>query len=820
MLDLGALALILGTVALPAPTAWATDYVISDAATTTNDGATLSTGDTLTITATGSVTTSGISGVQTNVGGTIITHNGPIITTGTSAYGIAAGTFGSPLTGDVTILGTGNITTAGDDAFGIYSVAGTGNATITAGDIATLGDYARGIYSDVITGNATITAGDISTEAADGIYSYVGTGNSTITAGDISTAGVSSSGIGSYVTTGDATITAGDIATLGNYAEGIYSDVTTGDATITAGDISTQGIGAVGIYSVAGTGNATITVGDISTEGDGASGIISYVATGDATITAGDISTEGDGAYGIVSSVTNGNATITAGDIATLGNYAEGIYSDVTTGDATITAGNIATTGANAVGIYANLSDSGTANLTIVNDHRITVTGASADGIFLDTLNDHVRIVNTGTISSAQFYGIYATGTDTIITNSGTISGPAGAVKFAGTGNTLSLLAGSKIVGVLAGMGGNTLSIGSRLNTALTYTNTSTVTITTNGIPYVAYGNVLAVVDPTLFAAEDDMVADLSRSVGNAIDARLGSAIGQSANTIMASTSNAQATGAQWETWATGLASYRAQGEEGLNDGFDTTLGGFALGSDTVLSSGTRFGGFLGASHAHLNTSAGNEQIDSASTYAGIYAGYTLPNAFVNLALTGGSAKAETIRDVLNNMVAGGIEQAKGNPDGTFITPQATIGTQIKTSSGILTPSLRIAYTHLAMDSYAETGSTANMTVAARTVSTLDLRGQVAFAIKPIITATGQFDATMRLGADASFSNSDDISATLLAQPITFSTSQDTTLRGFAGIDLTQAMDNGAKLNLSVEAGYGTSNAVTLQGTAGLVWAF
>ena len=494
-----------------------------------------------------------------------------------------------------------------------------------------------------------------------------------------------------------------------------------------------------------------------------------------------------------------------------------------------ITAGDISTAGNNADGIWADLSAAGTANVSIVNDHQIAVTGAGADGINLDTLNDHVRIVNTGTISCAQSYGIYATGTDTIITNSGTISGYAGAVAFKDTGNTLSLLAGSKIVGFLdlaTGLtGGNTLSIGKRLNTALEFDDTYGLTVETNGMPHVVYdelGNipVLAVVDPTLFAAEDDMVADLSRSVGNAIDARLGSAIGQSVNTIMASTSNAQATGSQWETWATGLASYREQGEEGLNDGFDTTLGGFALGSDTVLSSGTRFGGFVGASHAHLNTNAGNEQIDSASTYAGIYAGYTLPNAFVNLGLTGGYANADTIRDVLNNMVAGGIEQAKGNPDGTFLTPQATIGTQIKTSSGILTPSLRVAYTHLAMDSYAETGSLANMTVAARTVSTLDLRGQVAFAIKPIVTSTGQFDATMRLGADASFSNSDDISATVLSQPLTFSTTQDTALRGFAGIDLAQKMDNGAKLNLSVEAGYGTNSALTLQGTAGLVWAF
>ena len=60
----------------------------------------------------------------------------------------------------------------------------------------------------------------------------------------------------------------------------------------------------------------------------------------------------------------------------------------------------------------------------------------------------------------------------------------------------------------------------------------------------------------------------------------------------------------------------------------------------------------------------------------------------------------------------------------------------------------------------------------------------------------------------------------VLEQKVGESTTQDTALRGFAGIDLAQAMENGAKLNLSVEAGYGTNSAVTLQGTAGLVWAF
>lgn len=728
MLDLGVLALILGTVAMPVSEAWATDYYISSPVTTLNGGYTLSTGDTLNITANGSVNLTGPSGngVQTTAGGTTITHKGPITTDFGSAIGISAGTAQLGITGDVTIRGSGNITTRGGSAHGIDLWVTTGIATITAGSIATIGGFATGISSSVVTGNATISAGYVLTTGfvAHGINSYVVTGNATISAGDISTAGSEASGIYSYVGIGSSTVTAADISTTGQDANGIYSIVNTGSSTVAAGDISTTGVRAHGIYSM--------------------------------------------------------------------------------------------------------LSNVGTANLSIVNDHVISVTGAGAYGIYLSTLNDHVRIVNTGTISSALSYGIYTTGagSDTIITNSGMISGTLGAVKFAGTGNTLMLLAGSKIVGILdmLGTGGNTLSIGQRLNTALAYTYSPSLIVETNGMPYaLAYvGNnrVVIVADPTLFAVEDDMVADLSRSVGNAIDARLGSAIGQSGNAIMASTSNEQATGSQWETWATGLASYREQGEEGLNDGFDTTLGGFALGADTVLSSGTRFGGFVGASHAHLTTNAGNEQIDSASTYAGIYAGYTLPNAFLNLGLTAGYANADTSRDVLNNMVAGGIEQAKGNPDGTFLTPQATIGTQIKTSSGILTPSLRVAYTHLAMDSYVETGSLANMTVTARTVSTLDLRGQVAFAIRPIVTATGQVDATMRLGADATFTNSDDITATVLSQPLTFSTTQDTALRGFAGLDLAQKMDNGAKLNLSVEAGYGTNSAVTLQGTAGLVWAF
>ena len=234
-----------------------------------------------------------------------------------------------------------------------------------------------------------------------------------------------------------------------------------------------------------------------------------------------------------------------------------------------------------------------------------------------------------------------------------------------------------------------------------------------------------------------------------------------------------------------------------------------------------RLGGFAGASFASLNTDAGTQEIDANSYYAGLYAGFTMSEAFLNLALTGGYTSQSTSRDVLNNMVVGGVEQAKGDPNGIFISPSATIGTDIDTGGMIFTPSLRARYAGLFMDSYDENGSTADLSVDARSINLFDLRGQVAFAIAPMQTDGGHFDAALRLGADATYTNSEDVNATLLGQSLNFNVSDDdTTVRGFAGLDLAYETDSGANFTLTGEAGYDTSDALTLTGTAGLAWAF
>lgn len=139
----------------------------------------------------------------------------------------------------------------------------------------------------------------------------------------------------------------------------------------------------------------------------------------------------------------------------------------------------------------------------------------------------------------------------------------------------------------------------------------------------------------------------------------------------------------------------------------------------------------------------------------------------------------------------------------------------------IFTPSLRARYAGLFMDSYDANGATADLSVDARSVNIFDLRGQVAFAIAPLVGNGGQFDAALRFGADATYTNNEDINAKLLGQSLNFNVSDDdTTVRGFAGLDLAYETDSGASFTLTGEAGYDTSDAVTLTGAAGLAWTF
>jgi uncharacterized protein with beta-barrel porin domain len=165
------------------------------------------------------------------------------------------------------------------------------------------------------------------------------------------------------------------------------------------------------------------------------------------------------------------NATVTNNAGASITGGQAGI--DAATGVATVTnSGNI-TGGSTSDGIFAQT------NATVTNNAGATVAGGangiSAAGVATVTNSGsitatifygivaatHVAVTNNaGASVTGGQYGIYAAGGGSSVFNAGTISGGIGAIRFAGSGSTLTLGPGSVINGNVLGTGSDTFQLG------------------------------------------------------------------------------------------------------------------------------------------------------------------------------------------------------------------------------------------------------------------------------------------------------------------------------------------------------------------------
>lgn len=414
-------AIMLASTAIPlqllTSAAVAEDFTISTVAATMNGGYTIDGGDTLTISADGGISHSsgGKDAVRATGAGNVITNNGYIFTTAGASDGMDL----SVDTGDITVLGGGNITTQGGNSNGVRVGVTTGNAMLSFGDVTTSGGSARGITTGITTGNATITAGDITTTNgnAQAISVAVGTGSIGLTLGDVTTTGASSHGIVAGVTgTGDVTITAGDVQTAGNSAKAISATVGTGDVTIDVNDVTTTGISQA-IYATATAGDITITAHDVSTERESSDAIYATTGTGDIVTTVNDVTTKRSGSYGIYNTVNGvGNVTITANDVNVEGPGVSGVIARTKTGTVTVSAHDVSTNGNGAVGIDAQVQTSGS---SIVSANSVATMGDGSEGIISKAAGTGsstvtVASVTTTGLGAQAINSSAATGTNTI----------------------------------------------------------------------------------------------------------------------------------------------------------------------------------------------------------------------------------------------------------------------------------------------------------------------------------------------------------------------------------------------------------------------
>lgn len=196
---------------------------------------------------------------------TINSNTGAFGITVTDANGIFAFSLGSlPNVSAVTVTSTGNITTFGDDAYGIYGQSnGAGTISVTStGDIITAGANAYGIFA-LTSGAITVTS-----------------------TGNIATLGNGGDGI--HVTGGGAVnvTSTGNITAAGSNAAGIYAESSGAVAvTIKSGTVSGGSGSGAGVELVGGTNNTLTNRGTVralsglAIEGDTGNNTVNNIGT-------------------------------------------------------------------------------------------------------------------------------------------------------------------------------------------------------------------------------------------------------------------------------------------------------------------------------------------------------------------------------------------------------------------------------------------------------------------------------------------------------------------------------------------------------------
>ncbi|NGX54888.1 MAG: hypothetical protein KR126chlam2_00508 [Chlamydiae bacterium] len=591
----------------------------------------------------------------------------------------------------------------------------------------------------------------------------------------------------------------GTIFPLGSGDNGI--ELTANNQTaLNQGTIDVFGI-ANGINTVG--DNVTITndkSGRITSTSLGAAGIVNLSGASAVITNRGTITLQGGSNAGIFNSGANAMITNSGTIGITLGADSYGIHNS-SGANAVITNNGAISVGIDSFGIY-NLSSS---NVSITNNRTATILalGSGARGINNVTGNNAV-ITNSGIISASGSgaIGINSTSSTGVrINNAGIIRSAQSDALNLGNSHTLSLLRGSLLEGTVSVGSSFTLIVERGLNLFLTLGSGGFDSLDVS-MPFVQVGSTIATIDPTGLAMQADVAADLSDTLLDGLYRhRFGCCKPCGCG-----------------PWTELLGSYRKRSHGDDAVGYENWQGGFLIGYDAPICSGN-LSLFGGISFAKAEVDQITQRADINNYVGGLSYETRFCGTFLGLAMAAGYVSWDNQRFVMNNLAADGVESARADIDGFFLSPDITLVRQLNIWCHPIL-SLNVRYAGLFLGNYDERGSGSNLTVKDREIDLITPRleaaipyssswGSCCWSVEPYVGGFGRF----QVGGYR-------VDGELLGQSLQFDQEGPKNLAAFLlGFRGTQTIGR-CHLFVNLEASFDSASSQRILGEGGLSWSY
>lgn len=485
-------------------------------------------------------------------------------------------------------------------------------------------------------------------------------------------------------------------------------------------------------------------------------------------------------------------------------------------------------------GDHVHITNTGTVNGdsegTVVQVHGIRLGGAYAtminrgtivaeeDGIFAE--GDHALIINTGS-TSGGVAGIGSQGDYATVINSGRVAtgDGSGAIKLAGINDQLILLNGSVVEGIVRFDGINQgLTVGTGLNLHLHYGGAFASLNSASPLIHDTDNALVIAIDPTGFATAGPWLQIMNDVTRNAVN---GALLQDRPSALAGRSRFAYGTGDQTgiRGWASGYGGAQSLSGSGGVTGANQAYGGIVSGGTFAVEE-RMFGVFGGGAYSHIKTDGDQQTIAVSSVYGGLYSSAHRGGWRVNGSLAVGYAHHSSNRQVANNGVAGGLETATAAYGGVFLSPTLTLTRPIGDRTDL---SLAGTYGALFLDTYQESGSAADLSVAGRTVQVASMQAKLTTLAAEHRMANGTLSIKTWIGVDGTFNlGSNDVAAFAAGLPIEFAAAfADAMAIGFAGVRFGYDPAAGPwSIRATLEGRFGTDDyrEIRALGTAG--WRF